>query len=119
VQREVAARILAPVQILHARIRREHRLKLREGNADQRLRAHGHRVGLVNDAELGATRARWDQVRGEIDRLTRARLAAALRRPEVSYQSLAASDPDRPTLPGQVTAEVENELKYQGYIPQS
>jgi tRNA uridine 5-carboxymethylaminomethyl modification enzyme len=99
--------------------RSEHRLKLREGNADRRLRAHGHRVGLVSDAELAATETRWGQVRAEVERLSRARLDAALRRPEVTYQSLAAADPERPALPDDVTSEVETELKYQGYIAQA
>ena len=99
--------------------RSEHRLKLREGNADLRLRAHGHRVGLVGTGELAATEQRWAQVRGEVARLEAARLDLPLKRPEVTYAALAEKDPQRPALPADVTAEVETELKYQGYIAQA
>ena len=99
--------------------RSEHRLKLREGNADQRLRAHGHRVGLVDAAALARTLQRWAQVRAEVERLEQARLAPLLKRPEVTWASLAPQDPGRPALPPDVAAEVETELKYQGYIAQA
>src|SRR5439155_5841567 len=51
--------------------RSEHRLKLREGNADLRLRAHGHRVGLVSRQELEATQARAARIDAELERLER------------------------------------------------
>jgi tRNA uridine 5-carboxymethylaminomethyl modification enzyme len=99
--------------------RSEHRLKLREGNADVRLRAHGHRVGLVSAAQKEKTDARWSAVRAEIARLEAARLDTALKRPEVSYASLGAEDPGRPALADEVTSEVETEVKYRGYIAQA
>ncbi|HEX4621183.1 MAG TPA: tRNA uridine-5-carboxymethylaminomethyl(34) synthesis enzyme MnmG, partial [Myxococcaceae bacterium] len=98
--------------------RSEHRLRLREGNADLRLRAHGFRVGLVSRAEADAASARARAVRAEVARLERAGLASMLRRPEVGYASLAEVDPSRPALPGDVTEEVEVEVKYAGYIRQ-
>ena len=45
-----------------------------------------------------------------------ARLADLLRRPNVSYADLAPFDPDRPELPESVTAEVEIQVKYAGYL---
>ena len=96
--------------------RSEHRLKLREGNAAFRLQHHGHRVGLVSDTELSATVHRAQSVRDELSRLERARLLTMLRRPEVTYVSLATDDPDRTPLPPDVCAEVEIEAKYAGYI---
>jgi tRNA uridine 5-carboxymethylaminomethyl modification enzyme len=99
--------------------RSEHRLKLREGNAEFRLRAHGHRVGLVSDSELEQTRSRRAIIDAELQRLTTARLAVKLRRPEVTYRSLAAEDVGRPMLQDDLVDEVETELKYAGYIAQA
>jgi tRNA uridine 5-carboxymethylaminomethyl modification enzyme len=106
-----------PLRMLTSRS--EHRLVLREGNAAFRLRAHGHAVGLVSDEELAETRAAQAAVQGELHRLERARLLAKLRRPEVTYASLAAEDPDRPPLPPAVQEEVEVEAKYAGYVRQA
>lgn len=99
--------------------RSEHRLRLREGNAEFRLRHHGHRVGLVGQAALEQTRARRAAVDQELERLDQARLTPKLRRPEVTYRGLAAEDPGRPTLPDDLADEVETELKYAGYIAQA
>ncbi len=96
--------------------RSEHRLKLREGNAAFRLQPHGHRVGLVPNEELAATTARQQAVADEIGRLKSANLLAVLRRPEVTYATLAALDSSRPLLPVNVVDEVEIEVKYAGYI---
>ncbi len=99
--------------------RSEHRLTLREGNAEFRLRAHGARVGLVSAVEAASSAQRADQVRGELARLEGARLLAKLRRPEVTYASLAAEDVHRPALPEDLCAEVEVEAKYAGYVKQA
>ncbi|MDP3154785.1 MAG: tRNA uridine-5-carboxymethylaminomethyl(34) synthesis enzyme MnmG [Archangium sp.] len=96
--------------------RSEHRLTLREGNAEFRLRAHGARVGLVSPAQAAVTAERAAQVRGELARLEAARLLTKLKRTEVTYASLAAEDPQRPALPAEVCAEVEVEVKYAGYV---
>jgi tRNA uridine 5-carboxymethylaminomethyl modification enzyme len=99
--------------------RSEHRLTLREGNAEFRLRPHGARVGLVPADEAEASARRAAQVREELGRLERARLLARLRRPEVSYASLAPEDPDRPALPPDICEEVEVEARYAGYVKQA
>ncbi|MBS1150137.1 MAG: mnmG [Myxococcaceae bacterium] len=96
--------------------RSEHRLKLREGNAALRLSAHGHRVGLVAADELARVEGWRQAIDGEIQRLGSQRLLTALKRPEVTYDSLVAADPARPDLPRCVQEEVEVEVKYAGYI---
>ena len=96
--------------------RSEHRLTLREGNAEFRLRPHGARVGLVSAVDAEVTAVRAAQVRGEVARLAEGRLLTKLKRPEVTYASLAAEDPQRPALPAEVCAEVEVEVKYAGYV---
>ena len=45
-----------------------------------------------------------------------ARLADLLRRPQVTYADIAPFDPGRPELPEAVTAEVEIQVKYAGYL---
>ncbi|MBL8913320.1 MAG: tRNA uridine-5-carboxymethylaminomethyl(34) synthesis enzyme MnmG [Archangium sp.] len=99
--------------------RSEHRLTLREGNAEFRLRSHGARVGLVTSEEFAKTEARAATVREELSRLERARLLTKLRRTEVTYASLASEDGERPALPEDLATEVEVEAKYAGYVKQA
>lgn len=99
--------------------RSEHRLTLREGNAEFRLRAHGARVGLVDPQAARASAERGAAIAAELARLDRARLLPKLRRPEVTYAGLAAEDPERPSLPADLQDEVEVEAKYAGYVKQA
>ncbi|MBM7112527.1 tRNA uridine-5-carboxymethylaminomethyl(34) synthesis enzyme MnmG [Archangium primigenium] len=100
--------------------RSEHRLRLREGNADLRLVRHGARVGLVGEEVAGRVAARGEAVAGEVARLKRSGLAARLKRPEVTYAVLAAEagggEAGWPVLAPDVVEEVEVEVKYEGYI---
>lgn len=99
--------------------RSEHRLKLREGNADLRLARHGHRVGLLSREALERVEARARAVADEVARLKRTGLAARLKRPEVTYAQLSTSTPDWPPVAADVAEEVEVEVKYEGYIAQA
>ncbi len=99
--------------------RSEHRLVLREGNADLRLRKYGHRLGLVSDEEFRESEERGRAISAEVARLKKGPLATWLRRPSESWASLADRDPDRPAhLPAEVVEEVEVEIKYEGYVQQ-
>ncbi len=105
-----------PFRMLTARS--EHRLVLREGNADLRLRRHGHRVGLVTEEALRKTEARRQAIASELGRLRRSQWAGVLRRPGETWSGLAARN-GWPDLAPDVVEEVEVELKYEGYVAQA
>ena len=120
--------------------RSEYRLVLRQDNADARLAAIGHRIGLVSDARLRAVEEKYEAVAREIRRLEHTgaagtpslnallaekgtaavdsgcRLIDLLRRPQLTYDDLKAFDPERPDLPPAVWEQVEISVKYEGYI---
>ena len=120
--------------------RTEYRLLHRQDNADQRLTPLGYALGLVPKEQLEAVQTKYAAVDRECKRLEHtgvapspaldafladrnqapvqngARLADLLRRPPVSYESLAPFDPDRPDLSPEITQAVEIAVKYQGYI---
>ena len=120
--------------------RSEYRLLHRQDNADERLSAIGHRIGLVSDAQYEAVQEKYRAVAQEIRRLESsgipesaalnamltkkgtaavkgsARLADLVRRPQIAYDDLAPFDPERPALPKAVREAVEIQMKYAGYI---
>ena len=120
--------------------RTEYRLLHRQDNADQRLSAIGHALGLVDDASYQRVVEKYQQVDKEEKRLEHAgaspspaldemlashgeppapngaRLADLLRRPRIGYDDLAPFDPARPELPAAVKESVEISVKYRGYI---
>ena len=119
--------------------RSEYRLLHRQDNADERLSAIGHRIGLVSDAQYAAVQEKYRAVAQEIRRLESsgipesaalnatltekgtaavkgsARLADLVR-PQIAYDDLAPFDPERPALPKAVREAVEIQMKYAGYI---
>ena len=120
--------------------RSEYRLLLRQDNADQRLCAIGHRIGLVSAERLRAVEEKYAAVEREVKRLTHtgvagsdalnallvqrgtapvadgARLIDLLRRPQVSYDDLRPFDHGAPALDKAVREQVEITVKYEGYI---
>jgi tRNA uridine 5-carboxymethylaminomethyl modification enzyme len=107
--------------------RAEHRLVLREDNADLRLTPAGRALGLVDDERWALFEAKRDATEAEVERLTAARVDGAaafdlLRRPEVSYEEVAArvGAPDWSTLDERLLREVALQVtvraKYAGYI---
>jgi tRNA uridine 5-carboxymethylaminomethyl modification enzyme len=120
--------------------RAEYRLLLREDNADRRLSPIGERLGLL-DASAGArVRAKTEAVRAEIERLKSALIPASeevnaaivahgstpiaqpvraielLKRPEIGYDALMKMGGAATTLNLDEAAELETEIKYEGYV---
>ena len=120
--------------------RAEYRLLLREDNADRRLSLIGERLGLL-DASAGArVRAKTEAVSREIERLKSALIPASdevnaaivahgatpiaqpvraielLKRPEIGYDALIKMSGVASTLNLDEAAELETEIKYEGYV---
>lgn len=120
--------------------RSEYRLLLRHDTADRRLTPYGYRLGLISEARYDSFMEKQAQIEEEKRRAQRtkipatpelctllqglgttpphgsATLAELLRRPQLTYAHLAPFDPDRPALQGEVAANVETDIKYEGYL---
>ncbi len=120
--------------------RSEYRLVLRQDNADRRLTAIGHEIGLVSAERLRKVEKKYEAVEREIRRLTHTGAAPSaalskflasrntadisggralielLRRPEIHYADLRPFDSGWPALPADVAEQVEISVKYEGYI---
>jgi tRNA uridine 5-carboxymethylaminomethyl modification enzyme len=120
--------------------RAEYRLLLRQDNADMRLTPLGYRVGLIPQERYHRFENKSRAVSAEITRLaavhvsgeervnrhlerwgsspiTGAVIAAQiLKRPEMTYQKLLVLLEEEASLSPEEAAQVEIQIKYQGYI---
>jgi len=98
--------------------RAEHRLTLRQDNAEFRLLGRAEALGLKDAKTLRALRRKVEALSREMDRLHRTffdgrSLAQRLARAEVRYADLPLSDR---VADEEVVRQVEIEIKYEGYI---
>ena len=120
--------------------RAEYRLLLRQDNADLRLTEIGHDVGLISDERYERFLVKKANIEKEIQRLkntivrptkevnellvkygtseltTGTKMSELLKRTELDYDKLKPIDENRPELTLQEKEEVENQVKYEGYI---
>ncbi|MCX7694526.1 MAG: tRNA uridine-5-carboxymethylaminomethyl(34) synthesis enzyme MnmG [Caloramator sp.] len=120
--------------------RAEYRLLLRQDNADLRLTEKGYRVGLVTEERYQRYLKRKQAIEDEIQRIKKVTLPPSeevndflrrnnsseiksgihlydlIKRPELTYELTKEIDKDRPDIPYDVAREVENQIKYDGYI---
>ncbi len=120
--------------------RSEYRLLLRQDNADLRLTEYGYKIGLISEERYQKFVLKKQRIEEEINRLkntvfppsdelneilvslgsspvsTGVRADELIRRPQVSYDSVAGVDKLRPDLPRDVREQVEITVKYDGYI---
>ncbi|MEG2892978.1 MAG: FAD-dependent oxidoreductase, partial [Clostridium sp.] len=120
--------------------RAEYRLILRQDNADLRLTEKAREIGLVDDARWEKHVIRKAMIEEEIERLkstivgpnekrnaileasgstplkTGASLYELLKRPEIKYDVVISLDETEVDLPLAIRDEVQNQVKYKGYI---
>ena len=120
--------------------RAEYRLLLSQDNADLRLTAIGHEIGLISDERYQKLNDKKQQIDEEIKRLQTTTIGTTpqvqafleqhnstllksgmtleelLKRPEICYNDLKEIDTKRLELPEAVTQQVEISIKYEGYI---
>lgn len=120
--------------------RAEYRLLLRQDNADLRLSELGHAIGLLPETQYEGFLRRKQALEAECRRLRETKikpdekvnaflasmgsapltngstLAEILKRPEITYRSLAAIDKAAGDASDMLADSAENEIKYEGYI---
>jgi len=104
--------------------RAEHRLLLRQDNADLRLRPYGHALGLIDLAVYTKLKAKEQSIEQQIGVLQKkfvqiegksCSLAQLVCRPDVTYADLIAQHAAADLGPD-VNLQIELQLKYAGYI---
>ena len=120
--------------------RAEYRLLLRQDNADLRLTPTGYEIGLISEERYNKFLQKKANIEKEIERInsvnippskeineylekngsqtlsTGIKLAELIRRPELTYESLAPFDKERPQLEKTHWQQAEIAVKYEGYI---
>jgi tRNA uridine 5-carboxymethylaminomethyl modification enzyme len=120
--------------------RAEHRLHLREDNADLRLREIGYQIGLVKEEDYRIFLEKKSAVEKTLLRISESKvtptrenneilhrwgctplkkeasLRELLKRPEIHFEHLFEFDPELKTLKKEASEQVEIQVKYDGYI---
>lgn len=127
-----------PYRMFTSRV--EYRLIVREDNADARLSKYGHVFGLLSDSAYETVERKYEAISREVEHLRTTKVGPGteldqmleernsspirqqtslydlLKRPQVTYQMIAPYDGNLKNYPAQVVAQVEYEIKYEGFI---
>lgn len=126
-----------PYRIMTSRA--EYRLVLRQDNADLRLTEMSYRLGLASEERYQRFLQKKEIIANEIERLKKTMVAPEdindflvengssplkqkmsimdlMKRPQVTYENTAFVDPERPELSDHAIAQMEVQIKYEGYI---
>lgn len=108
-----------PYRMMTSRV--EHRLLVRQDNADQRMTPLAHRLGLVSFEAAQSVEEKYrriDEMRGVLQRQQRhgVPLLSWLRRPEVRVNDVLDATVQGPPLSDTEREALEIQVKYEGYV---
>jgi len=127
-----------PYRMFTSRV--EHRLIVREDNADKRMCEYAFQFGLMSKQSYEEVKNKYFVIQKEIEHLKKTRIAPSkaidevlraqesaplrnvtalsdiLKRPGISYQMIAPFNGSLKNLPKEIIDQVEYELKYEGFI---
>jgi tRNA uridine 5-carboxymethylaminomethyl modification enzyme len=101
--------------------RAEYRLLLRQDNADRRLTPLGREMGLVDESRWQRLEAKQAAIRHVSQLLDTHRcdglsLTQGLRRPETTWEMVAAQSPELAAVAPEIAEQVTYDVKYAGYV---
>ncbi len=106
--------------------RAEHRLILRQDNADLRLREYGYHLGLISKEQYEKVKHKKDCINEALEKLKKTKVSflakhvslfQLLSRPEISYKQLLLDFENHIVDFGrEINEQIEIEIKYEGYI---